>query len=487
MALNFNRIMALFLLFVFVLTVRVEALSIFDGSEGHFEKVECPYNFNPFYQAKLDNGNILFNNESGSKKDTLIFNPKTNKFAQTNDEKIRFRTSPPLLYLGGTKFYLSDGNICEPSEMFRSEVLNLIGGDFLKEAERRIYSDEDFINKYPTIDSRKKAIEEERLRIVYSYNILPEEEKEKIYLPKMKENPELYKKYLEYKKIFAQGAFGLIYDMDTKESERFKIPNELYYCKILLLDNEKLLILKSSQTGVIFPAFNERIRRELSKPGEIRITFYTLDLNTKNVETIKIDKNIEKELDHIRSAIKTKDGKIVFIKQGKIIFLNPKTMEFNIYPFEKYNSEYVNVLELNDGRIALFSKQTRSGSAKVIIFDPKTSKCATYESKIERKNDYNVALLKNGKVLILGGCKPDVFIGYLPVVTANIPFKKAEIFDPDTGEFKQISDMIYLRRNMGSVTLDDGRVLIYGYGEGKYIKNVRCEMFIPKEYKAKRR
>ncbi len=441
-----------------MLTIRVDALSIFDGSEGHFEEVECEYEIGTSNFVKLDNGNILLNHYDKIWYD-LLFNPKTNKFEEIKDEKVTL--SKHLLYLGNGKFYFTDGNICEPSIMFRSEIWDLIGSDFRKEAERKIYSDEDFINKYPTIDSRKKAIEEERLKIVKNYNNLPEEEKEKLYLPKMKENPELYKKYLEHKKTVAQGAFGLIYDMNTKESERFKIPNELYYpYSAFLLTNKKMLIFNRSSD------FSE-------------VWLYVLDINTKKATKIEIDKNAEKELTDCFQAIKTKDGKIVFVKQGKIIFLNPKTMEFNIYPFKEYNSKYVHVLELNDGRIALFSKQTYNNDiTKVIIFDPKTNKCVTYESKIERKNDYNVALLKNGKVLILGGCKPDVFIGYLPVVTANIPFKKAEIFNPDTGEFKQISDM-NSNYPIGSTTLDDGRVLIFG--------DKKCELFIPKEYKAKRR
>jgi len=95
------------------------------------------------------------------------------------------------------------------------------------------------------------------------------------------------------------------------------------------------------------------------------------------------------------------------------------------------------------------------------VYDPETSVfSATGEMKRGRKNP-TLALLKDGRVLIAGGCR-----------NMNFPCSRrmrfVDIWDPSTGEFSEVSMMNESHWGHTATALQDGRVLVVG----GYINNV---------------
>jgi hypothetical protein len=89
------------------------------------------------------------------------------------------------------------------------------------------------------------------------------------------------------------------------------------------------------------------------------------------------------------------------------------------------------------------------------VYDPKTGDFGLAEPTTERSVGYISALLKDGRVLIVGG-------------------SSAELFDPATGKFRATGSMTtsrtdsttYLKTGPTATLLKDGRVLIAGGSDG---------------------
>ena len=116
---------------------------------------------------------------------------------------------------------------------------------------------------------------------------------------------------------------------------------------------------------------------------------------------------------------------------------------------------------LPDGRVLLTGGLGNSGQVlkSAEIYDPATGRFTAVANMGSVRQGHAATLLKNGKVLITGGATSDL---------AAIP--SAEIYDPATNRFVPAGDMNMGRQGHRAVLLGDGDVLIVG-GSGIDPKN----------------
>ena len=88
------------------------------------------------------------------------------------------------------------------------------------------------------------------------------------------------------------------------------------------------------------------------------------------------------------------------------------------------------------------------------LFDPVTNTFTSTGEMLAARESHTATLLPNGKVLIAGGHKDR-----RPAMTV---YSSAEIYDPATGKFSVTGEMTRVRHKHGAVLLKDGRVLIVG-------------------------
>lgn len=98
-----------------------------------------------------------------------------------------------------------------------------------------------------------------------------------------------------------------------------------------------------------------------------------------------------------------------------------------------------------EGSVVVFSLAER--------FDPQTNRSTALSSMKAARYNHQVALLPDGRVLVMGG-----FDNWDNLVSQ----KSAEIFDPATGVFSSTSDLLQPRAFSASASLADGRVVIIG-------------------------
>lgn len=121
---------------------------------------------------------------------------------------------------------------------------------------------------------------------------------------------------------------------------------------------------------------------------------------------------------------------------------------------------------LADGRVLVTGGRTGSTAATGVvlataeIYDPATNSWTetTGPMNVARRS-HTATLLPNGKVLIAGG-------GSGVSTFTQQPIQSAELFDPATGLFTLIGNMITKRLGHSANDLDDGTVLLAGGSEG---------------------
>lgn len=418
------------------------------NDEGHFQKIDSQiYGSRSF--VKLNDGKVLFKKllENNERK-TAIFDPKTNN--------IYYNTTLVPESCGavyGVK--LKNGEILyvaaitkKPANFFSYEIYNLV-------------DDENY-----------------RKELNYIWHGTSLEEQEKIYMPYLKNNSDLLKRYNEYKKEYEDSMYGWLYNpsKDTWRRTKGKVflrRNSISY-PTLLSNGNVLLIGGFSDSGQC----ND------------------IEIYNPDTELFELKKTTKKIRNNIYGSFPLKNGKVMFLFGDKYIFYNPETntysQEKDLNLFGKYHIK--NTLMLSDEKILMFvgySTPLYSGSniKKIIIFDPNTEEfidggTLAFPRGADATWMFDVVELKDGRVLIMGGQEniENHINRYSPLERSS----KAEIYDPKTKTSKLINDMNYKRINSHSVLLDDGRVLIFD-GSNKIYKRKKLipdfEVYIPKNYK----
>src|SRR5215472_10904477 len=126
---------------------------------------------------------------------------------------------------------------------------------------------------------------------------------------------------------------------------------------------------------------------------------------------------------------------------------------------------------LKDGRVLIVGGAADDTAE---LFDPTSAAFSFTGSLIAGRSRASATLLSDGRVLIAGGlgltAGPD---GSLPVLDT------AEIYDPSTGKFSATGNMQQARWNHVATLLNDGRVLITGGRKGHLCSTASAELFDP--------
>jgi hypothetical protein len=166
----------------------------------------------------------------------------------------------------------------------------------------------------------------------------------------------------------------------------------------------------------------------------------------------------------------------------------PRNNEFSRIANMKYpRSGHYSIL-LKDGRVLIIGGTTTSGgtvTTTVEIYDPlKKNFYLTDNLKGDIKEGYTATLLQDGKVLITGGV---TYVEsrkgsgtYLPESISIL-----EVYDPNTNKFSIVAHMKTPRKNHSATLLPTGEVLIVG-GENNKGKILRsAELYNPKTNKTR--
>ena len=108
---------------------------------------------------------------------------------------------------------------------------------------------------------------------------------------------------------------------------------------------------------------------------------------------------------------------------------------------------------LQDGRVLVVGGQDREFKplASAELYDPQTGTWNTTGSMSVPRRDHNTVLLPDGRVLAMGGLDED-----------RKGLSSAEVYDPQTGEWSPVPNMTVARRGHAALPLADGRVLVFG-------------------------
>lgn len=138
-------------------------------------------------------------------------------------------------------------------------------------------------------------------------------------------------------------------------------------------------------------------------------------------------------------------------------------------------------ITLADGRVLVTGGRTASTAppgvvlATAEIYDPVTNTWTETASPMNSvRRSHAMSLLPDGRVLVTGGGTG--------VATASSPaIRAAEIFDPATGVFTPVADMLTVRSAHSSTLLADGRVLVTGgsAGNGTLFPTNTAEIYDP--------
>lgn len=126
---------------------------------------------------------------------------------------------------------------------------------------------------------------------------------------------------------------------------------------------------------------------------------------------------------------------------------------------------------LQDGRVLITGGRLPNGteiSKTAEIYDPKTNKFTKTGDMTTPRVEHASILLQDGKVLITGGRKEGVH--------TSIELNSAEIYDPKTEKFTKINDMNHAWVGHNMILLPDGRVLLCS-NISNLEKNSKLEIF----------
>ena len=285
-----------------------------------------------------------------------------------------------------------------------------------------------------------------------SFLKLPENEKIKIYMPILEDNPELLKKYNEYKFISEDSKKALLFNPKTETSTQInKFPVDMRSTASIspiLRQNGDVLLFIGTGEIVLFNHLNK--------------SFSILN-NAKQ----KIYNNLIIQLNRNTLFILTSN------KSYKLYDIEKNTYSDEIFfPDEiSWSTEYI---KLDDEHLVVIGNIQNQ---KVFIFNPFTKEVKpltqfSFARSIKPDIPIRPVITTDGKLIIFGGFKNEYENSFNIFDTTLKISDNAEIIDIKSGKIKLIK-MLYKHAGNRSVILDDGRILIFG--------GINNELYVPKE------
>ena len=162
------------------------------------------------------------------------------------------------------------------------------------------------------------------------------------------------------------------------------------------------------------------------------------------------------------TATLLQNGKVLLAggmdSQQVAMLFNPQTGSFNPTDSLSAPHSFHTATLLSDGRVLIAGGQDQNGPqthAVCEIYDPQSNTFSLTDSLNIDRSGHSATLLTNGKVLISGGFQTST-----PGNGNNI--NSCEIYDPVSGEFNFVQNMIAPRGSHQATRLVDGSVLISG-------------------------
>jgi WD40 repeat protein len=149
---------------------------------------------------------------------------------------------------------------------------------------------------------------------------------------------------------------------------------------------------------------------------------------------------------------------------------------------------------LRDGRVLIVGGFNCSdggqagGAASAELYDPATGTFTATGSMGASRASHTATLLADGRVLVTGGKTADSPADSLGIMLASYRtaatgesnvLASAEVYDPATGTFSPTGSMRYFRDGHTATLLRDGRVLVVGGGGEGYDSRTEVELYDP--------
>lgn len=184
----------------------------------------------------------------------------------------------------------------------------------------------------------------------------------------------------------------------------------------------------------------------------------------KNVFVKLENKMVKKRVSHTATLLA--DGRVLIVggwsnssePENTAEIFDPKTQKFTVAGNTKFGRSGHSSTLLENGKVLIAGGYDGDRNlSEAELFDPATNSFALIGKMQSVRNVHSATELKNGKILITGG----------EIRSGNIA-QNAEIFDPKTNKFKEISNKLNdVRYKHDSVLLADGNVLIYGGSDSR--------------------
>jgi len=482
-----------------------------NNNEGYFVKtgsLEIDIKSPQFVSVtKLKDGQILYANGIN----TAIYDPKTKIFKKSGNFLISVLIAPDsgILLDNGKVFFA--GSIMEaPSYVFGELICEEL---FLKNP-KVIEKYEEFIN---IPEDKKKKIYQ---RFSQNNSCLPsqfedyiensEKFKHSILSQIFYETPDIKKQRDDYLKLSEDKKYE-IYKKLFETNPEFKKKYDEY---INLMENSKHAQLFNSTTGKFEFSVGKMDRKKwaphtaLLNDGKIFIMDDTKKAEVYDPKTETFKKTVELNIDpnfKIRQLITLNDGRVFVLFGNQYTIYDPKNDQYsNCKKISMHIAD--RALKLQNGDIFILGKKiinnesklqnhvlknglnvyignycNWSGAKDIEILNPIEGKdYFVGEINLSRGDydDFTITMLKNGKVLIVGGQN----LENIKQIETPIKYvRRAEIFNPQTNTSKIVGKMQEGRIKHKAILLDDGTVLIIGGVNS--INKKSAELFLQNETK----
>ena len=137
--------------------------------------------------------------------------------------------------------------------------------------------------------------------------------------------------------------------------------------------------------------------------------------------------------------------------------------------------------QLTDGRVLIlggdqgYTGRYASILASAEVFDPFSGRFNFTGSMNGARSHFNATLLKDGRVLVMGG---------VDLAGLAAPLATAELYDSNIGTWGKTGSMAVGRSDFTATRLDDGRVLVAGGGDqlGRTLRPLHRQFLLGSQY-----